>query len=361
MGADGRKAITVNVHGFFLAVRKRWWVVVLFTLIGALAAVGLTSGQARQYRSSVAFFVATPAPQGQAYQASLAAQLLVNSYVKLLGSDELARRVIAQAGLHESAPTVAGKISGSADLNTVVITAQATDSTPGGALRLSSAIAAVFGPMITSLNSDANASKPSVVLSVVSGPTTPVKVAPRRSLNYLLGILGGLVIGLAVAALRELLDTSIRSDEQLADAGIGALTSISRTKHAGSSPLIVGALNRSVLAEEMRQLRTRLHYVHMDRPVQVIAVVSAEAAEGKSTVAINLALSFAEAEHRTLLIDANLRQPRHCSRICRIERKRLLQQRVRSAEIPVVERRQSACKGLHGRRRSRARGFSDPR
>jgi hypothetical protein len=64
------------------------------------------------------------------------------------------------------------------------------------------------------------------------------------------------------------------------------------------------------VAEEVRQLRTSLQYVQVDRPVQVIAVVSAEAAEGKSTVAINLALAFTEAGRRTLLIDADLRTPR---------------------------------------------------
>ena len=303
----------MDVRGFFLAVRNRWWVVILVTVIGAAAAVGITSRQAKQYSSSVTFFVATPSAEpGQAYQANLYAQALVNSYVKLLSSDELARRVIAQAGLHATPHAVAGKISGTAGLNTVLLTASATDSTPAGAVRLSSAVAAVFGPMVSSLNNNYNttASKAPVVLSVVSGPTSPVKVAPRRMLNYLLGILVGLVVGLALAALRELLDTSVRSDEQVAAAGTGVLASISRIQRRGPLPLIVGDLDRSILAEEMRQLRTSLQYMQMDRPVKVIAVVSSEAAEGRSTVAINLALAFAEADRQTLLIDADLRRPR---------------------------------------------------
>jgi capsular exopolysaccharide synthesis family protein len=319
----------VDVRGFFLAVRKSWWVVILVTAIGAAAAVGITSRVAEQYSSSVTFFVATPSAEpGQAYQANLYAQALVNSYVKLLGSDELARRVIAQAGLDATPHAVAEKISGTAGLNTVLLTASATDSTPAGAVRLSSAVAAVFGPMVSSLNNNYNttASKAPVVLSVVSGPTSPVKVAPRRMLNYLLGILAGLVIGLALAALREVLDTSVRSDEQVAAVGTGVLASISRIQRPGPLPLIVGDLDRSILAEEMRQLRTSLQYMQMDqlpraarlafitraeeRPVKVIAVVSSEAAEGRSTVAMNLALAFAEVDGQTLLIDADLRKPR---------------------------------------------------
>ena len=124
-------------------------------------------------------------------------------------------------------------------MNTVLLTASATDSTPAGAVRLSSAVAAVFGPMVSSLNNNYNttASKAPVVLSVVSGPTSPVKVAPRRMLNYLLGILVGLVVGLALAALRELLDTPVRSDEQVAAVGTGVLASISRIQRLGRRPL----------------------------------------------------------------------------------------------------------------------------
>ena len=302
----------MDVLGFFLAVRKRWWVVILATVIGAAAAVGITSLQAKQYSSSVTFFVATPSAEpGQAYQANLYAQALVNSYVKLLSSDELARRVIAQAGLHATPQAVAEKISGTAGLNTVLLTATATDSTPAGAVRLGSAVATAFGPMVSSLNNNYNttASKSPIVLSVVSGPTSPVKVAPRRALNYLLGIFVGLVVGLAFAAVRELLDTSVRSDEQVAAAGTGVLASISRIQRYGPLPLIADDLDRSILAEEMRQLRTSLQYMQRDRPVKVIAVVSPEAAEGRSTVAINLALAFAEAGRQTLLIDADLRRP----------------------------------------------------
>jgi capsular exopolysaccharide synthesis family protein len=176
---------------------------------------------------------------------------------------------------------------------------------------LATGVAAVFGPMVSSLNNNYNttASKSPIVVSVVSGPTSPIKVAPRRALNYLLGILVGLVVGLGWAALRELLDTSVRSDEQVAAAGTGVLASISRIRRYRPLPLIGGGLDRPILAEEMRQLRTSLQYIQMDRPAKVIAVVSSEAVEGRSTVAINLALAFAEAGRRTLLVDADLRRP----------------------------------------------------
>ncbi|MGN6607608.1 MAG: polysaccharide biosynthesis tyrosine autokinase [Jatrophihabitans sp.] len=300
----------MDLRRFALAARTRWWIVVAGIVLGVGAAAGLTATQTAQYRSTVTFYVGTPASPTQSYQAALYGQQLVNSYVKLLGSTELARRVIADAGLHASPTAISAKISGTAELNTVLVTANAVDSTPAGALRLTRSIAAVFGPMVSGLTNDPTANRPTVVLSVVSGPTPPEKTAPKRTLNYGLGFLVGLVLGLGVATLREFLDTSIRSDDQLAAAGLQPLGSLTRVRHRGAAPLIVGPLRRSVLAEEVRQLRTGLQYAHFDRSLEVIAVVSPEPLEGRTVVAINVALAYAEAGHRTLLIDADFRRPR---------------------------------------------------
>lgn len=298
----------MDVRRLFIAARERWWVVILIMACGTLAAVGITSRQEQQYESSVTFYLSTPAQPADAYQASLYGQQLVNTYVKLLGTDELARRVVAKGRLHQTVQAVTGKISGSAELNTVLLTAHAIDSTPAGARRITVAIAAVFGPMVSSLTNVPAAGKPSVVLVVVSGPTTATKVAPTRKLNYALGAILGLVLGLAFVAVRELMDKTIRADNQLAAANIRPIGSIGRMPKAASGPLLVGELAGSI-AEEMRKLRTSLQHLPDRHPIQVIAVVSPRAADGKSTVAANLALAFAEADLRTLLIDANLRKP----------------------------------------------------
>ncbi|MGN0144354.1 MAG: CpsD/CapB family tyrosine-protein kinase [Clostridium sp.] len=66
---------------------------------------------------------------------------------------------------------------------------------------------------------------------------------------------------------------------------------------------------KSVVSEAYRILRTNIQYSSFDKKIQTILVSSAEAAEGKSTVSGNLALSFAQSNNKVLIIDCDLRKP----------------------------------------------------
>jgi capsular exopolysaccharide synthesis family protein len=66
---------------------------------------------------------------------------------------------------------------------------------------------------------------------------------------------------------------------------------------------------KSIAAESYRTLRTNIQYSSFDKQIKTIVITSAEAAEGKSTVSGNLALSFAQNEKRVILIDCDLRKP----------------------------------------------------
>ena len=76
--------------------------------------------------------------------------------------------------------------------------------------------------------------------------------------------------------------------------------------HAG---FIVEDKPKSIVAEAYRTLRTNIQYSSFDKEIKTIAVTSAEMAEGKSTVAGNIALSFAQSEKKVILVDCDLRKP----------------------------------------------------
>jgi capsular exopolysaccharide synthesis family protein len=65
----------------------------------------------------------------------------------------------------------------------------------------------------------------------------------------------------------------------------------------------------SPLSEAFRRLRTNILYAQLDTPLKSVLVTSPNPAEGKSTTIANLAVTFAQAEKRVLLVDADMRRP----------------------------------------------------
>jgi capsular exopolysaccharide synthesis family protein len=80
-------------------------------------------------------------------------------------------------------------------------------------------------------------------------------------------------------------------------------------KSASKHPLLVGNATRGLRAEALRQLRTNLQFINIQKGRRSYVLTSPQPGDGKSTVAINLALTQAQAGLRVCLIDADLRRP----------------------------------------------------
>lgn len=73
--------------------------------------------------------------------------------------------------------------------------------------------------------------------------------------------------------------------------------------------LVTVANPRSAVSEAYRVLRTNIQFSSLDRRIRALLVTSTSPEEGKSTVLANLAVTFAEAGNRVVLVDADLRRP----------------------------------------------------
>ena len=139
-------------------------------------------------------------------------------------------------------------------------------------------------------------------------PTVPTSPNPKR--NLALGVLLGLIVGFGVAVLREVLDTKVRSEadvQKVTDASV--IARIGHDEDAPQHPLIVQSSPHSHRSEAFRRLRTNLQFLDLDDRPKTIVVTSSLSGESKTTTAINLAITMADAGSRVALVDADLRRP----------------------------------------------------
>ena len=141
------------------------------------------------------------------------------------------------------------------------------------------------------------------VISIAEDALRPAR--PNKTLNILLGVIVGLVVGVGLAFFIEYLDTSVKTIDDVERA--------LQTHVLGVIPQNVGSLldegADSPHAEAYRVLRTNILFSRKAETQNTITVVSGGAGEGKSTTLFNLACIFAQNGARVLVVDSDLRRP----------------------------------------------------
>jgi len=139
-------------------------------------------------------------------------------------------------------------------------------------------------------------------------------VSPRPGRNLAVAILLGLLGGVGLAFLLEMLDTSITTREQVEErlgiSFLGIIPSIEQGTGMADRDIFVHANPKSAAAECLRSVRANLLFMSPEKPLKTILVTSSGPSEGKTTTAVSLAQIMADAGNRVLLVDADMRRPR---------------------------------------------------
>lgn len=151
------------------------------------------------------------------------------------------------------------------------------------------------------------------LVSAAEEPTSPVRPTPLR--NAVFALVVGLMLGAGLAFLRDYLDDSVRTKDDLARAMgglpvLGLIPAVPGWKRTDPPRVVSTTAPKSPGAEAYRTLRTSIHFLGIDRQLKVIQVTSANAGEGKTTTIANLAVAMAGAGQRVVVVCCDLRRPR---------------------------------------------------
>lgn len=306
-------------NAYWLALRKRWIVIVVLTALGAGAAYAVAQLTTPLYRSTSSLFVSSERGNSTSdlLQGSTFSQNLVQSYSRLATMPAVLQPVIDELDLEVSPTALARSVSAQSPLNTVIIEISATSDSPAGAKALADAVSVELAKVASDLSPKNDAGDPSITLQEVSAGEVPrFQFFPSTPLFLAAGAAAGFALAVVYALLRQLLDRRLRDSREIERLGAGVLAAVPEFKSDGSAAMISSP--HGLVAEEYRRLRTNIEFSDVDEPVSVVLVTSGSPSEGKSTVALNLALALGERTRRVLLIDADLRLP-SLADYCRID------------------------------------------
>ncbi len=334
---------------FARMLRDQAFLIIGVTLLFVAIGLGYSLSQQKQYKATASLSVVDPGlavgvtTTGQT-QAALAAQ-----EGGRVSRPEVAARVKKVVNTSLTIPQLEGAISTRVDPTSNVLYVQATASNPKLAANLANAFAqqdayvttqqtrGQYAAQVKSLQSDlksvpsvqksalettlahaqaiASSGTPVSVISVAGPPGSPSQ--PQTLRNTLIVGLIGLIVAIALADARRARDRRMRRPEEIeAEFDLPLIGHVSRNAlgHGGS-----GVNGRRPLTpadlESFRVLRQNLQLLDTGGGLRSVAVTSALAQEGKSTIAVMLAHANAAAGKRTLLVECDLRRPALASRL----------------------------------------------
>jgi len=308
----------MSITFFIRLILKNILVIILCVGLGVFWAKNTNENSIPLYKSNMQLFVSTPVSSVDITtlnQGSSFGNQRVKSYAQIINSTDTMRDVIAELSLPYTPEQLASAVSATSPVDTVLIDVSVINTDP----RLAQAIAESLGRQFTStvgkLETTVQSTSPITVSVVKSASLPTAPFSPKKLVNSLVGIATGAIFALLIGLIRFTLDTGIKNASQLE--GLSLIASFPTLKKRKRSELFVTEGHKFTRrAETFRQVRalllTRSNNLELKKShlkALTIAICSANPSEGKTTTAINLALSFANMGLKTIIVETDVRLP----------------------------------------------------
>lgn len=304
-----------TIDRIWFIIKKKMIFAILFALIGAAAGgIFAQSQKSTLYRARVTFYLYSKGDylvDSDAYVNNsdfVYAQRLVQSYVMILKSSSVMSKVIEYSGINYSPAALSGRVSYSVVQDTPIFYVFVTDEDPYTAMTLANSIAETAPDVIADIAKTGG-------ISVIDYATLPS--APYSETNILKYILLGGAVGFALPfalfLFFGLLDTTIRKTDELTNMFeipiLGEIPMIKTGSKKHRVSKIVSSESPFAVTESYNSLSANILYTTKGEQCPVYAVTSSLQNEGKTLNSINIAKTLSSLGKKTLLIDADLRNP----------------------------------------------------
>jgi succinoglycan biosynthesis transport protein ExoP len=282
-------------------IGRRFWPVAVGATLGLTAALVVGAMIPRSYEATTTLFLGSPASTDSsgAYSGDMFSQQRASTYAELVGSRDLAVKVIDDLGLEATPDELAATVRGAPVPRTVLMRITVTDSSAQQACDVANAYATDFITYVGRLETPIGSSQPSSAVTVVQRAEVPIATAASSSALYgLVGLLIGATLGLFATWARRKLDRTARTPEHVENAtGLTVL---------GVLPKCSAAAYLSAIYK----LRTNLMFADVDSPATAIAMVTPSSGMSTAVTVTHLGTAFAGIGRKVALVDADLRESR---------------------------------------------------
>lgn len=301
-----------QLSDYLAIVRRRFWLIALVAAITIGAAASYVFTRPPVYRSSMKMLVG----QGEGvFRSELvnATEELTQTASDLLETDIVATTVIEELGLDISSTELLGNLGVATEPSTAVLEVTYDDTNRERGLETLAEVGETFEELVAT---ELTGGKSSISATTFDDAhTLPGQIEPKPVRDLAVAAALGLLLGLLLAFLREQFDKTIRGVEQAETAFGQSVSGTLPPKLLGFRPFEAGEKRTSkrldpVLAElALQRLRASVFWSWEAGQNRTVVVTSARPEEGKTTVAVNLAVSMAAEGRDVILVDADLRRP----------------------------------------------------